>query len=108
MHHFGDKYCLIDPPQKKKLSEENIKVIFMYLSGNSTNITFDVTLGLCVKIFKNPESISRIMSMHHFRVQNCPFALKDFFHKKTIDISIIYLLVPFIMQNLKKNSYRSS
>ena len=48
MHHFGDKYCLIDPPKKKKLSEENIKVIFMYLSGNNTNITFDVTLGLFV------------------------------------------------------------
>ena len=41
------------------------------------------------------------MEMHHFCVQNGPFLTNNFFFK-IIYIILIYLLVPFILQNLKK------
>ena len=53
------------------------------------------------KIYKNSYSWSRIMTMHHFWAQNGPFAIKKFFWK-VITIILIYLLAPFIVQNLKK------
>ena len=42
------------------------------------------------------------MRMHHFWVQNDPFAPSDPFFWKIINIILIYLLAPFIVQNLKK------
>ena len=42
------------------------------------------------------------MWMHHFWAQNGPFALNNFFFSKIIDITLIYLLAPFIVQNFKK------
>ena len=52
------------------------------------------------KIKKNSYSRSRIMTMHHFWTQNGPFAPTYFW--KIITIILIYLLAPFIVQNLKK------
>ena len=40
------------------------------------------------------------MVMHHFWAQNSPFAPNNFFWK-IITIILIYLLAPFIVQNLK-------
>ena len=40
--------------------------------------------------------------MCHFRTQNGPFVLKNFFLVQTIIITFIYLLALFIVQNLKK------
>ena len=45
--------------------------------------------------------------MHHFWAQNGPFAPNNFFWK-IINIILIYLLAPFIVQNLKKNSSSGS
>ena len=43
------------------------------------------------------------MRMHHFWVQNDPFARpKQFFFSKIINIILIYLLALFIVQNKKK------
>ena len=39
--------------------------------------------------------------MHHFWAQNGPFAPNNFFWK-IINIILIYLLAPFIVQNFKK------
>ena len=39
--------------------------------------------------------------MHHFWAQIGPFAQNNFFWK-IIDTTLVYLLAPFIMQNLKK------
>ena len=45
--------------------------------------------------------------MHHFGAQNGPFAPnKNFFGKNYI--IFIYLLAPFIVQNLKESSYNRS
>ena len=41
------------------------------------------------------------MRMHHFWAQNGPFAPNNFFWK-IINIILIYLLAPFIVQNFKK------
>ena len=40
------------------------------------------------------------MAMNYFWTQNGPFALNVFW--KIITITLIYLLAPFIVQNLKK------
>ena len=58
-------------------------------------------LYLLCKISKNSCSGSRTMAMHHFGDQNGPFAPPKFFFK-IINIILIYLLAPFILQNLKK------
>ena len=42
------------------------------------------------------------MRMCHFRAQNGPFVLNKFFLIQTINITFIYLLAFFIVQNLKK------
>ena len=42
------------------------------------------------------------MKMHHFWAQNGPFAPPKFFFWKIIKFTLIYLLAPFIVQNLKK------
>ena len=42
------------------------------------------------------------MRMCHFRVENDPFVLNNFFLAQTIIITVIYLLALFIVQNLKK------
>ena len=43
------------------------------------------------------------MRMHHFGAQNGPFAQNNFFFFwKIINIILIYLLAPFIVQNFKK------
>ena len=57
------------------------------------------SFSLC-KILKNSYSRSRIMTMHYFWTQNGPFA--PIFFWKIITIILIYLLTPFIVQNLKK------
>ena len=57
--------------------------------------------SLC-KILKNSYSRSRVMSMHHFWAHNDPFAPNKFFFSKIINIILIYLLAPFIVQNFKK------
>ena len=41
------------------------------------------------------------MRMHCFRAQSCPFVLKKLFLVQTIVITFIYLLILFIVQNLK-------
>ena len=40
--------------------------------------------------------------MCHFQAQNGPFAPNKFFLVKTIHITFIYLLAPFIVQNFQK------
>ena len=47
------------------------------------------------------------MTMHNFWAQNGPFTPNKFFWK-IITIILIYVLVPFIVQNLKKNSSSGS
>ena len=42
------------------------------------------------------------MRIHHFEAQNGPFAQNNFFGGKIINIILIYLLAPFIVQNFKK------
>ena len=42
------------------------------------------------------------MTMHHFWSQNGQLSLNNFF-VKIINIFLIYLLAPFIVQNFKKN-----
>ena len=67
---------------------------------------FHLPIGLFQwrKFLKNSYNESRIMRMHHFWTQNGPFAPnKKFFLKKIINIIFIYLLAPFIVQNLKKS-----
>ena len=54
--------------------------------------------SLC-KILKNSYSGSRVMRMCHFWAQNGQFAPKNFFFEKIINITLIYLLAPFIVQN---------
>ena len=54
----------------------------------------------CAKFRKSSYSRSRVMTMHHFWTQYGPFAPNKFFWK--IIIILIYLLAPFIVQNLKK------
>ena len=53
---------------------------------------------LWCKILKNSYSRSRVMRMHHFWAQNHPFAPNIFFLWKIINIILIYLLAPFIVQ----------
>ena len=55
--------------------------------------------SLC-KILKNSSSRSRVVRMCNFWAQNGPFAPNFFW--KIINIILIYLLAPFIVQNLKK------
>ena len=45
---------------------------------------------------------SRVMRMCHFWIQNGPFASNKLFFWKIINIILIYLSAPFIVQNLKK------
>ena len=56
------------------------------------------------KIYKNSYSKSRVMRMGHFWAQNGPFAPppKKIFFWKIINIILIYLSAPFIVQNFKK------
>ena len=54
----------------------------------------------CAKFKKNSYSKSRIMAMHYFWTQNGSFAL--IFFREIITLILIYLLAPFIVQNLKK------
>ena len=54
----------------------------------------------CAKFKKNSYSKSRIMTMHYFWTQNGSFAL--IFFREIITLILIYLLAPFIVQNLKK------
>ena len=44
------------------------------------------------------------MTMHHFWTQSGPFAPNIFFFWKIITTILIYLLAPFIVQNLKKKN----
>ena len=53
-----------------------------------------------VQNLKNSYSISRVMRMRHFWAQNGPFA--PIFFWKIISIILIYLLAPFIVENIKK------
>ena len=53
------------------------------------------------KVLKNSYSGSRVMRIHDFWDQNSPFAPNIFF-LRIINIILIYLLAPFIMQNFKK------
>ena len=53
------------------------------------------------------ELIQSYEDKHHFRDQNGPFVLNENFQVQTIVITFIYLLVLFIVQNLK-NSYSGS
>ena len=48
------------------------------------------------------------MRMCHFRVQNSPLVMNNFFLVQTITITFIYLLALFVVQNLKKKSYSGS
>ena len=57
--------------------------------------------SLC-KILKNSYSISRVKRMRHFWAHNGPFAPNKFFLWKIINITLIYLLAPFIVQNFTK------
>ena len=59
------------------------------------------SFSLC-KILKNSYIGSRVMRMHHFWAQIGPFAPKQIFFCKIINIILIYLLAPFIVQNFKK------
>ena len=43
------------------------------------------------------------MRIHHFWAQNDPFALNKIFFWKIINITLIYVLAPFIVQNFKKS-----
>ena len=65
--------------------------------------------SLC-KILKNSYSGSQVMRIHHFWDQNSPFApnIFFFFFLRIINIILIYLLAPFIVQNLKKNTSTGS
>ena len=40
--------------------------------------------------------------MYHFGAQNGPFAPNKNFFFKILNITVIYLLAPFIVQNFKK------
>ena len=54
------------------------------------------------KFTKNSYSRSWVMRMCHFWAQNGPFAPNKNFFWKIINIILIYLLAPFIVQNFKK------
>ena len=69
-----------------------IIITFIYLSA--------LFIGQNLK--KNSNSRSRIMRMCHFWAQNGPFAPNKIFFWKIINIILIYLLAPFIVQNFKK------
>ena len=86
-HHFGTKMVHLSRT-----------IIFWYKPFSLLSSTY-WPLSLC-KILKNSCSGSRIMAMHHFGA-NGPFAPKLFL--KIINIILIYLLAPLILQNLKKN-----
>ena len=62
--------------------------------------------SLC-KILKNSCNGSRIMTMLHFWAQSGPFTPKQTFFQEIIPIILIYLLVPFIVQNFLKNRIQS-
>ena len=51
---------------------------------------------------KNSYSWSRVVRMRHFWAKNILFAPSKTFFWKNINITLTYLLVPFIVQNLKK------
>ena len=57
---------------------------------------------LLCKILKNSYSGSRVTRMHHFWAQNGPFARKNTIIWKIINITFIYLLALFIVQNFFK------
>ena len=57
--------------------------------------------SLC-KIKKNCYNGSRVMRMHHFWAQNGTICPTQIFFLKIINIILIYLLLPFIVQNFKK------
>ena len=43
-----------------------------------------------------------VMRSNHFRAQHCPFAPNEKFFRKTINMISLYILTPFIVQNLLK------
>ena len=55
----------------------------------------------CAK-FKKILTADPVMSMHHFWAQHGPFARNNFFFSKIINITLIYLLAPFVVQNIKQ------
>ena len=79
-----------DPFDQNSIFQKTIKQIFMYL----------LALSLC-KI--STKSLKWIQSYDDvpFSYQNGTFAPNKTFFKKTINISSMYLLAPFIVQNLK-------
>ena len=54
------------------------------------------------KFLKNSYSRSRVIRMRHSWVQNGPLAVNKNFLEKIINIIFIYILAPFIVQNVKK------
>ena len=76
----------------------------LLLLGTNPYYYFHLPIGPFhwAKFKKNSYSGSTAMWMHHFWAQNGPFALNIFFFSKIIDITLIYLLAPFIVQNFKK------
>ena len=89
--------CAIFGPKMAHLSwTTNLFLYKPLLLLSSTHWPF----SLC-KILKNSYSGSRVMRMCHFWAQNGPFAPNNFFWK-IINIILIYLLAPFIVQNFKK------
>ena len=96
---FGPIQTYEDVPFSGPKWPSVMKKIFWYkpLLLSSTYWPF----SLC-KIWKNYYSGSKVMRMHHFWAQNGPFAPIFFFFGKIVNIILIYLLAPFIGQNLNK------
>ena len=84
-------------------TEAALPIFFFFWGGGVLLLGNQYTINdpfHCAKFRKSSYSRSRVMTMHHFWTQYGPFAPKNFFWK--IIIILIYLLSPFIVQNLKK------
>ena len=88
MCHFQAQNTPICP--EKNFLVQTIIITFIYLLANFIG-----------KNFRNSFSGSRVMRMCQFWTQNGPFAPQNFFWK-IINITLIYLLAPFILTNFIK------
>ena len=72
--------------------------------GKIINFNFLAPLDplLFFKSLNKSQSESRVITMHHFWTQSCPFGPNKFYFGKSNDVIFMYLLAPFIVQNLKK------
>ena len=93
--------CAIFEPKMAHLSWTNFFWYKPLLLLSSTYWHFSL-----YKILKNYYSGSQVIRICHFWAQNGPFAPKQIFFWKIINIILIYLLAPFIGQNFKKFSLR--